>query len=119
MKSVLQLPINFLKMNNKTKFFLITSFLLINAIDALSQSKPTPSTSDVKTMMGQYAMSNGAYGPQNVLITFDYEFFREYLSSGYFLGVRIKNISLKPTGKYIQQMNFKAMILEVKIALTN
>ena len=98
MKSVLQLPINFFKMNNKTKFFLIAAFLLINAIDALSQSKQTPSTSDVKTMMGQYAMSNGAYGPQNVLITFDYEFFREYLSSGYFLGVRIKNISYEYLG---------------------
>jgi len=83
----------------KIKYVYICAIVVLFCTTKIfSQTNKTPSRSNVKTIMGQYSVNNGASGPQNVLITFDYEFFRESLSSGYFLGVRVSNIRYEYLG---------------------
>jgi hypothetical protein len=83
----------------KEKSIIIFSVIILLMINTLgfSQTKATPSRSSKKKMMGLYSVSNGAAGPQDVIITFEYEFFRESLVNKKMLGVDIMNITYEYT----------------------
>ena len=89
-------------MNNKTNFFLIAAFLLINAIDALSQSKQTPNTSDVKTLLWTYSVSDPNYssGAMDAIVELEYFFKREKILDKTFLCINIHYKSMEYTTMY-------------------